>query len=187
MSIDDGGPAFPVCPGFGGHSKETVTKFLGRVCIRDMNECWEWIGAHTQKGYGVFAPSKWTQHRAHRFAFSLYTGRAPKAMVLHTCDNPGCVNPLHLQDGDHGENMRQMAERRRAAREDRHHKAKLTTFEVLAMNVLYRSGDYTTRDLEKMFPVSQPTIAAIVRGDLWPDVYSAADAMLAARQTSTGQ
>lgn len=148
----------------------------------DSSKCWNWLGAKTRKGYGVFTIKKPMMVRAHRFAFLLHYGREPGAMVLHSCDNPSCVNPLHLSEGTHGENMRQMAARKRAAREERHHKAKLIFNEALAINLLHQSGDYSTRELASLFNMSQPTIAALTKGDLWPDAKIAADAMLKARE-----
>lgn len=174
----DGGPAFPVCP---GQDDPTTTRFLSYVPVSDIADCWEWRGGRTEKGYGVFALSHEKQVRAHRFSWQIYTGRAASGLVLHACDNPSCVNPLHLSDGTHTENMRQMASRKRAVRADRHHKAKITTIEAIAINLLHRSGNHSTRDIAAMFGMSQPTIAAIVKGDLWPDAHSTADAMLAAR------
>lgn len=177
---DNGGPAFPICPGQDG---ALADKFVARVSGGDWDttKCWPWNGATTPQGYGVFAPSKRTQYRAHRFALQLYLGREPSNYVLHKCDNPICVNPLHLEEGSHGDNMRQMAERKRAIREERHHNAKLTFNEVLAIILLHRSGDYSTRLLATMFSMSQPTVAAIAKGDRWPDAHALADAMLKAR------
>jgi hypothetical protein len=180
--VDDGGPAFPVCPGQEG---PFFDRFVARIDGGDWSpqRCWEWRGAVTAKGgYGVFAPSKRVQYRAHRYALMAYTGRAPAQMVLHKCDNPRCVNPMHLMEGDHGENMRQMAERRRATREERHHKSKLTFHEAVAIAVLHASGDYTTTELGAMFGVSKATAIAVASGVNWPDAFAIADAMLAARK-----
>ena len=85
-----------------------------------------------------------------------------------------CVNPHHLSEGTHAENMAQMAERRRAARGPRHPKAKLTHSKAVAINVLHRGGDFSTRELATLFAMHQSTIAAIIKGDLWPDAYAAA-------------
>lgn len=169
-------PAFPAVPGF---DAELLCKFVKRVDAGDWSlaHCWNWTGHLTDRGYGVFAPSNRTQHRAHRFALWAYLGREPQGMVLHSCDNRACVNPKHLSEGTHSENMSQMAERRRAARGPRHPKAKLTLGKVIAINVLHRGGDYSTRELAALFGMHQSTIAAIVKGDLWPDAYACASSI----------
>lgn len=171
--------SFPVCPGREG---VLFDKFVSYIDGGDwsMGRCWLWTGGKTPKGYGVLWQSKKKSVRAHRFALESYSGVSCGEMVLHKCDNPSCVNPHHLMNGSHGENMRQMAERKRATREDRHHKAKLTYPEVLAINLLNRDG-YSTRELAAMFSVAQPTVAQICKGDLWPDANASADAMIAER------
>lgn len=178
--MTDNPPAFPAAPGC---PAKLLTKFAQRVDAGDwsLDRCWNWTGYRNAKGYGVFAPSKTSQYRAHRFAFFAYHGREPRAMVLHLCDNPSCVNPKHLMDGDHGENMRQMAERRRAAREERHHKAKLDQWEAIAIVLLNKGSDYTCEELAEMFGVSKPTIIDVSAGKLWRDCHATADAMLAER------
>ncbi|WP_370171386.1 HNH endonuclease [Sphingobium abikonense] len=180
----DNPSAFPAVPGF---DRNLLGKFVSRIDAGDWSfgRCWNWTGGKTPKGYGVFAPSKKTQYRAHRFALMAYTGRPPMEMVLHDCDNPSCVNPKHLSEGGHGENMRQMAERKRAAREDRHHKAKLNFAEAAALTLLNRGGAYSTRELAEKFSIHQSTVAAIVNGSLWPDAHALADALLAERAKST--
>ena len=161
-----------------------ATRFIQKIDTADgdLSRCWLWLGGKNPKGYGIFAAKSHKQERAHRVSYRLYHGKEPRQMVLHSCDNPACVNPTHLTDGPHGENMRQMAERKRAAREERHHKAKLSYLEVLAIVLLHRGGDYPTRELASMFGMSQPTVASIVSGHLWPGVVAQADAMLAARK-----
>lgn len=173
MSEHPNPSAFPVVPGF---DASLFDKFVARVDGGDwsLDQCWNWTGHRTAKGYGVFAPAKKVQHRAHRFALHAYLGRKPRGLVLHSCDNPACVNPKHLSEGTHRENMQQMAERRRAARGPRHPKAKLTTAKAVAINVLHRGGDYSTRELAAMFGVHQSTVAALVLGQLWPDAHRVA-------------
>ena len=51
----------------------------------------------------------------HRVAWEMHHAQpVPEGMyVLHTCDNPQCVNPEHLYIGDHTDNMRDRSERKR--------------------------------------------------------------------------
>lgn len=66
-------------------------------------ECWLWTGAWDhQFGYGnVRRNGKvW---RAHRWIFVQLNGWEPE-VVMHTCDNPRCVRPDHLQGGTYLDN-----------------------------------------------------------------------------------
>lgn len=178
--IDDGGPVFPVHPEMAGlHAAKFVRRVDGADWSRE--KCWVWTGAKSKKGYGIFSLSKRAQMRAHRFALYVFNNRMPSQYVLHECDNPPCVNPHHLKEGTHGDNMREMAERRRATRHERHHKAKLSFAEALAISILHRSGDYTTQELGEMFNVSKATAISVASGKLWRDATELADAMLAKR------
>lgn len=68
--------------------------------------CWEWKGALSRSGYGM--------HRirsrsvpAHRLAyFIVYEADPGELSILHSCDNPKCVNARHLRPGTAIENAR---------------------------------------------------------------------------------
>jgi len=60
--------------------------------------CWPWTGANNGPlGYGV----AWTptgKEYAHRASYEFYVGPIPDGHVLdHTCRNPPCINPTHLE------------------------------------------------------------------------------------------
>lgn len=75
--------------------------------------CWLWTAAKDSKGYGVI--SAWGRLRgAHRVAYTLLVGPIPPDMtIMHMCDTPACVNPLHMQLGTHAENMADASEKGR--------------------------------------------------------------------------
>ena len=79
-------------------------------------ECWNWT-ASTTFGYGHFGDGEWfcREKQAHRISYTLMNGRiGPDMCVLHTCDNPRCVNPYHLRLGTAAENVRDMVRKGRA-------------------------------------------------------------------------
>jgi hypothetical protein len=56
----------------------------------------------TFNGYG-FDGNNW----AHREAWKKVNGPIPRGgVIMHTCDNPLCVNPEHLKLGSQADNMR---------------------------------------------------------------------------------
>ena len=68
--------------------------------------CWEYAGSKDNCGYGrIYLEGK--NHTAHTVAYSVFKGVIPKGLhVLHSCDNPCCINPDHLSLGTHQENMK---------------------------------------------------------------------------------
>lgn len=80
------------------------TRLWGRCKV--VGECWEYQGNTNRGGYGTleWRGRKW---KAHRVAYTLAKGEIPDGLeVLHSCDNPPCVNPEHLRVGSQSDNMR---------------------------------------------------------------------------------
>jgi len=76
--------------------------------------CWEWEGTRDANGYGVIS---WQgkKYGAHRLMWIARVGPIPPGLnVLHSCDNPSCVNYMdHLRLGTQKENMADMVARGR--------------------------------------------------------------------------
>lgn len=91
---------------------------LSKYSVDPSTGCWNWTGATDKDGYGYLASAtngvRWSK-KAHRASYEEFIGPIPEGeMVLHSCDNPPCINPAHLHLGDHKVNAQEMVERGRA-------------------------------------------------------------------------
>jgi len=85
--------------------------FWSKVEIDHDTECFNWTGCKNENGYGYFTVGS-RPHLAHRVAYSWFKEHIPKGMILdHTCDNPSCVNPMHLEPVTNKENILRGLER----------------------------------------------------------------------------
>ena len=88
-------------------------------------DCWVWTAHLNKLGYGQFwmgCRDSGNQYMAHRVAYVISIGDIPKwIFVLHTCDNPSCVNPTHLWLGTALDNARDRDEKGRGSRGDEHY------------------------------------------------------------------
>lgn len=84
-------------------------RFWPKVHVIGPTECWWWIGARNDQGYGRLGvgPRGAGMVYAHRFAYELFVGPIPDGLEPdHLCRNPPCVNPSHLEPVTHAENIR---------------------------------------------------------------------------------
>lgn len=90
--------------------------------------CWEWHGARTAHGYGMFNLISGAKRvLAHRLSYALTFGNFDESLgILHRCDNPRCVRPDHLYPGDQKQNMKDAYDRgrRKSLKGTRHLKRK---------------------------------------------------------------
>jgi hypothetical protein len=99
-------------------SPSDLLRFLGRVAVHPVTQCWIWTGHTDDKGYGQFSwhgKPQW----AHRLAYATFVAPVPAGVEIDhkkPCHNPSCVNPDHLRLLTHSENSSD-ANRRRHSRE----------------------------------------------------------------------
>lgn len=70
------------------------------------NGCWEWKWPRNVRGYGLVSTKTKGTLMAHRLSYCVHVGPlTPGLFVMHLCNNPPCVNPEHLKQGSHDENI----------------------------------------------------------------------------------
>ena len=125
-------------------------------------KCWLWTGARFPNGYGKIVIGG-KHKKAHRVSIELDHRDPSGKIVMHTCDNPACVNPKHLVVGTHAMNQADKKAKGRAARGEKNGRAKLRDRERVEIAALYNTGNFTQTALAKRFNVSQVRVSQIVR------------------------
>lgn len=157
--------------------KPIVERFWPKVLVADDDSCWLWIGAREDNNYGIMHIELPKQNGvrkrrtvlAHRASFELHYGPPGEAHVLHECDNPPCVNPLHLFLGDDNDNVQDKIRKGRDLRGSRHQNSKLTEEIVREARRLYKSG-MEIKAIAKKFGVCDSTMHPVVKGTAWVHV-----------------
>lgn len=129
-------------------------RFWSKVLVTP-GDCWVWQGATFVDGYGKFWDGE-KQVKAHRWVMGM-----PEQCVLHTCDNPLCVNPEHLFLGTRGDNNTDCFVKGRNARGFRLPQTKLSDEQVREI----RRSPVSGRQLALRLGVSRSHITSIRRGE----------------------
>ena len=144
---------------------EQVSRFWSKVNRGGSEECWEWTGVITH-GYGEISIDH-AKYKAHRLSWMLHNGELKADdIVMHECDNPSCVNPLHLTGGTPAQNSAAMVARGRSKKGALHHNTSLTDEDI--RNI--RKDDRTQSYLAKVYGVSQSSISHIKTRTSWSHV-----------------
>lgn len=149
-------------------------RFWRKVVKAGPDDCWLWTGNMLPSGYGQIGRGgrRAATLLAHRAAVEIATGEPVPShlVVMHSCDNPSCVNPAHLSLGTNMDNSHDMIAKGRnvivslKGIENPH--AKLTPEAVRDI----RSSRMPQAALARKYRVSEATIAAVIHGRTWRHV-----------------
>ncbi len=130
-----------------------------------LGPCHLWTGT-TTIGYGRFR-FEGRMVRAHRYAFFLAHGRWPTPEALHLCDTKTCVNPAHLIEGTHAQNMADAKARGLLVQiqGERHGSAKLTASQVAEIRSARPA--IALKVLAAKYGVSKSLISQIASDQVW--------------------
>jgi hypothetical protein len=148
-------------------TSDSERRFWDKVIIVDGCACWEWGGQKDDFGYGRLK-IKGKRFFAHRISYFLHNSLFdPSLQVQHkVCDNPGCVNPVHLCQGTQDQNMQDCLRKGRRPQGRQVYCAKVDESQVLEI----RTSLDSQRDLARKFQISQAAISSIVCRRSWASV-----------------
>ena len=150
-------------------SKESLAARSVRV-----GDCLIWQGGKNQDGYGyVWHEGK--NRATHRVSYELHRGPIPAGLeLMHSCDNPSCIEPAHLTPGTHSENILDMVAkgRREHAAGTRHGMSVLTPEQVATIRQRYRPycRKNSTSALARELGISQRAVWCALKGETWSTV-----------------
>jgi hypothetical protein len=146
-------------------------RFIRLVKIGKRHECWEWQGTCPYGRYGHFSVDG-KAVKAHRWIYELVRGPIGVGLVVrHKCDNPKCVNPLHLEVGTLSDNTQDAIKRGRWSDRagEKHPMARITAETVRSIRREASLG-VTQATLAQIHGLSRQHVGRIVRCEGWTEV-----------------
>lgn len=118
-----------------------------------VGECW--LSPRTP---GCLYPRVTKNTYLHRFIFTVFVGRISEGMyICHKCDNPRCVNPLHLFIGTPTNNVQDMYAKGRQGTVGGGKARYFSEEERLEMKEMVKKG-YTQRQIADAFHTTQRSV-----------------------------
>lgn len=152
---------------------EVKRKLFQKIKVDTETQCWKWQLYKDYRGYGQLKHNGRTQF-AHRVFFKVFKGPIPEGLVvMHTCDNPSCVNPEHLKLGSTEQNMIDMSRKGRQGNQI------LTLNDVFAIKNFLRRRKLSAKGnmeygactfLAEWFGVKRTAISSIISGKCWTHI-----------------
>lgn len=155
-----------------GHRTGIEDRFWAKVDKRGPDECWIWTANRLPKGYGLFRVED-KMVKTHRLSYEMHKGPIPKGLwVLHTCDNPPCVNPTHLWVGTNAENVADKETKGRGnhPRGAKHGRATISEATAREIRATHAAGLSSTKALAERFGIATHIVHDVVHRRSWRHV-----------------
>ena len=130
--------------------------------IDSITGCWNVVSHVSNSGGYIHVRRNGQRIQVHRYSYELVSGPIPKGLfVCHHCDNPRCINPVHLFLGTQKDNLQDMTKKKRRTH-------KLIETDVVAIQTDRTS---TQTELGEKYGVSQVQVSRIKRGETWRHLF----------------
>lgn len=147
---------------------------IERRSVKADSGCLIWAGCKLPSGYGKLR----VNHKdwlAHRYSYTIAKGEIPDGMVvMHSCDNPSCVNPEHLKAGTQLDNANDAKQKGRSyagpkpwAKESARRNAKLNPEIAKTIKHLYYAERRNLKEIGNYFGVSFQHVSKILHNGCW--------------------
>lgn len=142
--------------------------FFYAALASETDECIVWPFSRDAKGYAMFALPGYKSRRGHRLIYQIATGETlgHEELVMHSCDNPPCLNPRHLSKGTNADNLGDMVRKGRSHHGQRHYMTRLSEDQARQVRELRRRGVPSTAVAEQ-FGISASSVRSIASGETW--------------------
>jgi hypothetical protein len=153
-------------------TKSMRKRFYEKIRLSEDTQCWQWDSAIGSRGYGLFwVGGKKRTAFAHRVSWEMHNEQIiPLGMyVMHSCDNPRCVNPTHLSIGTARDNKLDAVRKKRHAYGERNGGGgKLT--EATAQRIKQRADGLSISQMALAYGICKTNVKRILSGKLWKHV-----------------
>jgi hypothetical protein len=167
-------------------NKSRLERFMLKIKIEE-NGCWLWQGStyyskggsdetYLNKKYGKYGSFKWISTfknakniGAHRCSYMLFKGEIPEGMLVrHSCNDSLCVNPEHLELGNHKQNKQDSIDSKRHSFGEGHcgYRNKLNQDQVQEIIKRCNNGESPTK-IAPEYGVKRETIFGIKHNRIW--------------------
>ncbi len=150
--------------------RHTLAEKLASRTVKQPSGCWDVQGHALHSGHVQLtegSPNRGDYHRtrAHVFAWEQAHGqRVPRGfVVMHTCDNPRCVNPDHLRLGTQRDNILDSI---RKGRYNAFGRQKLNAEQVREIRARAATGE-RQKDIAASFGIARHSVSGIVLRKSW--------------------
>lgn len=138
--------------------------------IKKTEYCWNWNGSKTVLGYGILRINKKRVY-AHRQSYSHYKGEIETGhVVMHSCDNPSCVNPEHLFCGTQLDNIKDMHFKNRHAKGQMIPNSIFDEDKIKLIRSLYIPWKFGCKKVADLVGSDRKHIWQIISGKIWKEV-----------------